>query len=171
MTNLPDHSSGRILALDVGGRRIGIALSDPDRTIASGQPTIDARPPHQAYAAIKKLVQKYDVTQVVIGLPLTLRGEVGPQAELIQTFAAELTKQLDVPIVLHDERLTSVAADRSLEAMGVRRNKRREHVDQLAAVLILQGYLDLLRMPPLPPLVDDEWDDDEWDDDEWDDEA
>lgn len=138
-------SSGRILALDVGGKRIGVAMSDPDRIIASGQSTIDAQPPKQALARIVDLVSRETVTQIVIGLPLTLRGEVGPQAEVIQKFAQELEKRVSVPVALYDERLTSVAAERSLEAMGVKKNKRRDHVDEMAAVLILQAYMDSLR--------------------------
>jgi putative holliday junction resolvase len=138
-------SSGRILALDVGGKRIGVAMSDPDRIIASGQQTIDAQPPKQAYARIVDMVSREAVTQIVIGLPLTLRGEVGPQAEVVQKFAQELEKRVSVPVALYDERLTSVAAERSLEAMGVKKNKRRDHVDELAAVLILQAYMDSLR--------------------------
>jgi len=147
-------SSGRILALDVGGKRIGVAMSDPDRIIASGQQTIDAQPPKQAYARIVDMVSREAVTQIVIGLPLTLRGEIGPQAEVVQKFAQELEKRVSVPVALYDERLTSVAAERSLEAMGVKKNKRRDHVDELAAVLILQAYMDSLRFAR--PWHDDE---------------
>ncbi len=146
---------GRVLALDVGERRIGVALSDPDRIIASGQPTLNAKPLKQALEQIQRLIEREQVTQVVIGLPLTLRGEVGPQAEVIHRFVAELKKSVSVPVHLQDERLTSVAADRSLEAMGVRRNKRREHIDQLAAVLILQSYLDTQRMQIRPSTTAD----------------
>jgi len=154
-------SQGRIVALDVGGKRIGIAMSDPDRIIASGQPTIDAQPPKAAFERIRLLVESNEVVQIVIGLPLTLRGEIGPQAEVIQNFARELGKRVNVPIALYDERLTSVAADRSLEALGMKKNKRREHVDEMAAVLILQSYMDSLRNPPLPWLQNDDRDD--WD--------
>lgn len=141
---------GRILALDVGGKRIGVAMSDPDRIIASGQPTIDAKPAAVAYLRIRQMIEQNEVMQIVIGLPLTLRGEVGPQAEVVHSFARELGKHVSIPIALYDERLTSVAAERSLEAMGMKKHKRRDHVDELAAVLILQTYIDSLRRPPLP---------------------
>ncbi len=143
-------SQGRIIALDVGGKRIGVAMSDPDRIVASGQPTLDAQPPKAAFERIRQLVEQNEVVQIVIGLPLTLRGEIGPQAEVIQSFARELGKRVSVPIALYDERLTSVAADRSLEAMGMKKSKRRDHVDEMAATLILQTYMDSLRNPPLP---------------------
>ena len=138
-------SAGRVLALDVGERRIGVAMSDPDRIIASGQPTIDAKPQPKALEQICRLIEREEVTQVVIGLPLTLRGEIGSQAQSVQTFGRTLEKLIAVPIHFHDERLTSVAADRSLESMGVRKTKRKDHVDQVAAVFILQNYLDSLQ--------------------------
>jgi putative Holliday junction resolvase len=153
-------SQGRIIALDVGGKRIGVAMSDPDRIVASGQPTLDAQPPKVAFERIRQLVEQNEVVQIVIGLPLTLRGEIGPQAEVIQNFARELGKRVTVPIALYDERLTSVAAERSLEAMGMKKHKRRNHVDEMAATLILQTYMDSLRNPPLPwpPSDEDDWD-------------
>ena len=143
MSEIP--SRGRILALDVGGKRIGVAMSDPDRIIASGQQTLDAQPAKTVFMRIKHIVEQVEITQIVIGLPLTLRGEVGPQAEIVQTFGRDLAKRVAVPIALYDERLTSVAAERSLEAMGVKKSKRRDHVDELAAILILQAYMDSLR--------------------------
>lgn len=157
--------SGRVLALDVGGKRIGVALSDPDRIIASGQPTIQAQPAKQAYQAIRKIVEEQGVTQIVIGLPLTMRGEIGPQAELVQEFAAELAKRVvKTPIELYDERLTSVAAERSMEAMGMKRQQRRDQVDQMAATLILQAFLEGLRRPPPSwPDDDDGYDDEDED--------
>ena len=142
-----NQPTGRILALDVGGKRIGVAMSDPDRLIASGQPTITGKSQQQVFEHIRKLVHDYEVGEIVIGMPLTLRGEVGPQAEIVQAFSKGLAKFVSVPINHYDERLTSIAAERSLEEMGMKKHKRRDHVDELAAVLILQAYMDSLRRP------------------------
>ncbi|PDV96881.1 Holliday junction resolvase RuvX [Candidatus Chloroploca asiatica] len=135
----------RIIGLDVGERRIGIALSDASRMLASPLTTIAAQPQPQAIDRIGQLVREYGVIELVVGLPLTLRGEVGPQAELVQKFAALLATSLGLPIRLVDERLTTAAADQMLRELGVKPDKRKLQIDQVAASIILQDYLDQQR--------------------------
>ena len=105
---------GRVMALDVGGRRIGVALSDTRCVLASPLTTLRAEPRERALAEVAKLVREYEVCELVVGLPLTLSGEVGPQARLIQQFAEQLQAQLAVPVRMFDERLTTVAAERMM---------------------------------------------------------
>lgn len=158
MSERPIH--GRIIALDVGNKRIGVAMCDPDRIIASGQPTLPAQPTDKAYAQLLQMIADNEVVEVVIGLPLTLRGEVGAQAKAVQAFSRGLEKRTKIPITLYDERFTSVEAERSLEAMGIKKSKHRDHVDELAAILILQDYMSSIA-PPRPRYHDPEHDD--WD--------
>ncbi|MFC5994189.1 Holliday junction resolvase RuvX [Pseudonocardia hispaniensis] len=142
---------GRRLGIDVGMVRIGVALSDPDGVLATPLATI-ARDPVPIEAgggadlrAIADLVAEHEVVQVIVGLPRTLAGREGPAAEAAQAFAAALAGVLDVPIALADERLTSVIATRQLRDRGVTARKQRAVVDQVAAVGILQGWLDARR--------------------------
>ena len=136
---------GRVMALDVGGRRIGVALSDPTRTLASPLTTLRAEPRARALAELAKLARDYEVAEVVVGLPLTLSGEVGPQAKLIQEFAGALGQQLSQPIRLFDERLTSVAAERMMLDLGMKPEQRKARIDEVAASIILQDFLDSQR--------------------------
>ncbi|WP_129677120.1 Holliday junction resolvase RuvX [Candidatus Chloroploca sp. Khr17] len=135
----------RIIGLDVGERRIGIALSDASRMLASPLTTIAAQPQPQALERIRQLVREYGVVELVVGLPLTLRGEIGPQATLVQKFATLLETSLGLPIRLVDERLTTAAADQMLRELGVKPDKRKLQIDQVAASIILQDYLDQQR--------------------------
>ncbi|PDW02725.1 Holliday junction resolvase RuvX [Candidatus Viridilinea mediisalina] len=132
----------RSLGLDVGERRIGVALSDPSGRLASALTTLQARPQAEALTRIERLVAEHGVYEVVVGLPLTLRGEVGPQAEVVQRFAEALGERLTLPIHLFDERLTTSAAEQLLRDLGVKPEKRRQQVDQVAAAIILQDFLD-----------------------------
>ena len=133
----------RAVALDIGTRRIGVALSDSGGTVAtpyevvtrSGDQTRD-------HGRIAALVAEADATIVVVGLPLSLDGSVGPAAQAILAEADELRAALGVPVVTWDERLSTVEAERSLRAMGVRQGQRRQVVDQVAATVILQSWLD-----------------------------
>ena len=136
---------GRIMALDVGGRRIGVALSDTTRVLASPLTTLRAEPRERALAQIAALVAQHEVAEVVVGLPLTLSGEIGPQAQIVQTFADELRRSLDVPLHLFDERLTSVAAERMMIDMGVKPERRKARIDEVAASIILQDFLETRR--------------------------
>ncbi|NNJ12485.1 Holliday junction resolvase RuvX [Chloroflexales bacterium ZM16-3] len=135
----------RVLGLDIGSRRIGVALSDASGTLSSPLTTVSATPHERALAEIGRLVRENQVVEVVAGLPLTLRGEIGPQAELIRTFARELEAALSMPVALFDERLSTAAAEQMLRDLGVKPEKRKQQIDQVAASIILQDYLDHTR--------------------------
>jgi putative Holliday junction resolvase len=132
----------RLLGLDVGDVRIGVALSDETFTLATGRPTITRVGPRKDVKAVAALVRNEDVAEVVVGLPRRLDGTLGPQAEKVQAFAEDLRRSVRVPVSFWDERFTSVEATRVLVEGGVSRRDRKQVVDQLAAVLILQSWLD-----------------------------
>jgi putative Holliday junction resolvase len=132
----------RILALDVGDVRIGVALSDETQTLATGLPTYVRVGPRKDVKAVKALVRDREAGELVVGLPKNLSGEIGPQAEKVLAFVEDLRSALPVPVVTWDERFTTALAERTLIEGGVSRRGRREVVDQVAAVLILQSYLD-----------------------------
>jgi putative Holliday junction resolvase len=132
----------RVIGLDVGERRIGVALSDASARLATPLTTIGAVPLALAVERIGRLCAEHMAVAVVVGLPLTLRGEVGPQAQAVQRFAEALGQALDLPIHFFDERLTTAAADQLLREMGVKPEKRKLQLDQVAASIILQDYLD-----------------------------
>ncbi len=132
----------RVMGLDVGARRIGVALSDADGTLATPLTTIRATPREYALEQLRRLAAEHSVVELVVGLPLTLRGEVGPQATIVQAFAVELEAALKLPVAFFDERLTSVAAEQLLRDLGVKPAKRKEQIDQVAAGIILQDFLD-----------------------------
>lgn len=129
------------MALDLGERRIGVALSDPMRMLASPLTTVRATPRARALAHIAELIAQYEVTELVVGLPLTLSGERGPQAQVVLAFVEELRQHIGVPLHLFDERLTTVEAERIMVEMGVKREQRREQIDQVAASIILRDFL------------------------------
>jgi putative pre-16S rRNA nuclease len=132
----------RYLGLDVGDRRIGVALSDETETLASGLSTLERVGPRKDLRAIRRLVEAHGAGEIVVGLPRTLAGEVGPQARKVLEFAEALRPVARVPVVPWDERLSTVMAERALIAADVSREGRRKVVDKVAAVLILQSYLD-----------------------------
>ncbi|HMQ33407.1 MAG TPA: Holliday junction resolvase RuvX [Chloroflexaceae bacterium] len=133
----------RYMGLDVGERRIGVALSDAQGRLATPLTTIGAR--DRPIERLARLAEEHGVGAVVVGLPLTLRGEVGPQAQAVQKFAEALGEALGLPMHLFDERLTTAAADQMLRDMGVKPEKRKLQLDQVAASIILQDYLDAQR--------------------------
>ena len=159
---MPDHdatagsgqeipASGRILALDLGGARIGVAVSDPGQRMAVPVGTIHAgQPPHDV-RAVAALVEEHHAAGIVVGYPLGLSGALGEAAHHAEGFAGTLRDFLGLPVVLQDERLTTVQAERDLAAAGVRGRARRSVVDQAAAALILQAFLDARRGPSPPP--------------------
>lgn len=136
----------RYLGLDVGDARIGIALSDETGTLASGLPTLRRVGPRKDVKAVAELVRVREVEEVVVGLPRTLAGTLGPQAQKVLAFADALRPAVGVPVVHWDERFTSVAAERALREAGVSRRDRKASVDKVAAVLILQNYLDYRKL-------------------------
>ena len=135
----------RILALDLGERRIGLALSDPDLILASGRGVYLRRNPEEDLVYLERLVEEEDVGEIVLGLPRNMDGSLGKQAERALEFKALLEERLKRPVHLFDERLTSAEAERVLVEADLSRRRRREVRDELAAVLILQGYLDRAR--------------------------
>jgi putative Holliday junction resolvase len=140
--------SGQVLALDLGEVRIGLALSDPLGIVAHPLETLHSEGARRDLVRIEQLIRDHEVVRVVVGLPLHLSGEEGAGAAAARRFAARLRGRVPgVELVLWDERLTTVQAERTLRAANVRRGKRREVIDGLAAVLILQNYLDSRAAP------------------------
>ncbi len=135
-------TSGRLMALDVGSRTIGLAVSDPLGITAQGLPTIRRKNKRTDLAALEEVIRKYEVRELIIGLPLRMSGQEGRQSEKIREFAGMVEKHFGLPIRLWDERLTSVEANRVLRESEMSINKRAAVVDQLAAVLILQNYME-----------------------------
>jgi putative Holliday junction resolvase len=133
---------GRVLALDVGEVRIGLAVSDPARTVALPAGTILVRGAPQDLKAVAALVREHGATEVVVGHPLSLSGNRGPAAHRAEEFATGLRAVLQVPVHLQDERLTTVEANRDLRTAGATGRKARRAVDQAAAALILRAYLE-----------------------------
>lgn len=132
---------GRVLALDLGDARIGTAISDPKRRVAVPLGTIPTGAPADL-KAVAALVREHDVTLVVVGHPLLLSGAAGERARHAESFADALGQVLSVPVVLHDERLTTVEAERGLRAAGARGRDRRRAVDRSAATILLRSFLD-----------------------------
>jgi putative Holliday junction resolvase len=133
--------TGRVLGLDLGDVRIGVAISDPERRLAVPLGTVHTGAPTDLMA-IAQLVEENDVTLVVVGYPLLLSGGAGPRARQAEEFAGALRTSLPVPVVLHDERLSTVEAERALREAGARGRERRRAVDRSAATVVLQSYLD-----------------------------
>ena len=131
----------RILGLDPGERRIGVALSDPTGTIASPHSVIDRRTVDPA-VAVRELCDEYGVDLIVVGLPTGLSGNEGPSAKAARAFGVLVSKAAGLPVQYQDERFTTVTAEGALLEGGVRRDKRREVRDKVAAAVILQTYLD-----------------------------
>ena len=131
----------RVLGLDPGERRIGVALSDPTGTIASPHSVIDRRTVDPAIA-VREMCEEYGVGLIVVGLPTGLSGNEGPSAKAARVFGTRVSAAADVPVEFQDERFTTVTAEAALLEGGVRRDKRREVRDKVAAAVILQTYLD-----------------------------
>ena len=132
----------RILGLDVGNRRIGVAISDPLGITAQGLETIQRQNKRKDFEQLSCLIRNYEVSEIVVGYPLRLSGAEGAQAEKMQRFAEELRQRFQLPVHLYDERLTSAQANRVLRETNMSIQRRGQVVDQMAAVLILQGFLD-----------------------------
>jgi putative Holliday junction resolvase len=138
--------TGRVLALDVGSRRLGIAVSDPTGTLATPLLTLPRRGPAEDASTIGRLAAEHAATVVVAGLPVSLSGREGPAARSVRAYVDELREQLpELAFELADERLSTVTAERALVAGGVRRRARRDVVDQVAASVFLQAWLDARR--------------------------
>lgn len=139
------NEPGRVMALDVGERRIGVALSDPTRALATPLTTIRAESRATALKRIVTLIRDHEVTALVVGLPLTMSGDIGPQATLVQQFVDELRQVIEIPLYFVDERLTTVAAERMMIDLKLKPEQRKARIDEVAASIILQDFLDAHR--------------------------
>jgi putative Holliday junction resolvase len=133
---------GRILGLDVGARRVGIAISDPLGLTAQGLDTLQRRNRRYDLGELRKLLKEYAVREIVVGNPLRMSGQSGTQAQKMEVFAGQLKQSFSLPVHLWDERLSTAEAHRLLDETGIRDSRRKEVIDKMAAVLILQSFLD-----------------------------
>ena len=131
--------------MDPGSKRVGLALSDPTETIAQALSTVDAEPHETLPARLAAIAKEKEAGRIVVGLPRRMDGSYGPEAAAARTLAARLRSEARLPVELVDERLTTVAAERSLREGNVRGAARRQKVDQVAAALLLQSHLDRKR--------------------------
>ena len=139
----------RIMGLDFGSKTVGVAVSDSLLLTAQGLEIIRRKEENklrQTLARIEELIIEYEVEEIVLGLPKHMNGTEGVRVELTYEFKDKLERRTGLPVVLWDERLTTVAADRTMIEAGIRRENRKKYVDKLAAAFILQGYLDRKRM-------------------------
>jgi putative holliday junction resolvase len=132
----------RVMALDVGDRNIGIAISDALLITAQSRPTLRRKDMTADIETLRRLAVENEVHEIVVGQPLHMTGQESPQSRKIAQFAHDLEKALNLPIVFWDERLTSFEAEQHLEQMGLNWRQRRGQVDKIAAMIILQNYLD-----------------------------
>jgi len=132
------------MGLDVGEKTIGIAISDSLLLTAQGKSTFQRSDSDAAIRYLRTLVEEYDVHRIIIGNPLHMNGKPSRQGAKVMKFGQKLEKELQLPVVYWDERLTSVAAEQHLEEMGLNWRERKKHVDKIAAMFILQSYLNSL---------------------------
>ena len=137
-------TAGRILGLDLGSRRIGLAISDGLGLTAQGLDTLERRNKRTDLAILGKLIRERGITEIQMGNPLNMRGDAGRQSGWVEEFAVALRKHTGLPVRLWDERLTTVEASRVLRESGIGIEKRAAAVDRLSAVILLQSYLDSL---------------------------
>lgn len=140
--------NGRLAALDVGDKRIGVAVSDGLRLTAQPLATVERRSLKADCAEIQRLLEPYEIEKVVAGLPLNPRGEEGEQADKVRHFCTRFQVETGFEVVFQDERLTTAQGERMLLESGMRRERRKEVRDRVAAALILQSWLDFQPRPP-----------------------
>lgn len=138
----------RILGIDFGTVRIGLALSDPTGTLASPLPHLEKKTISQINAALTELVETHEISRVVVGLPRNMDGSYGPAAEKVRDFISKIQGSLSVPIETQDERLTTVQASKQLSQIGLNQKELRKKIDSSSASLILQQYLDRKSLIP-----------------------
>ncbi len=139
----------RIMGLDFGAKTVGVAVSDPMLFTAQGIEIIrrkDENKLRRTLARIEELILQYQVKEIILGLPKNMNDTLGERVGLTLEFKEKLERRTGLPVHMWDERLTTVAADKAMMEAGIRRENRKEYVDKIAAVFILQGYLDLLNM-------------------------
>lgn len=135
----------RIMSLDVGSRTIGIACSDALLMTAQGIETIRRTSLEKDFNRLQELIAEYEVHELVVGMPKNMNGTKGERAEKTEEFVGKMKEVIDLPVSYWDERLSTVMAERQLIAADVSRKKRKSVIDKMAAVVILQGYLDRLQ--------------------------
>lgn len=141
----------RIMGLDLGSKTVGVAISDPLLITAQGIEIIRRKEENklrQTLARIEALIEEYGVNTIVLGLPKNMNDTLGERAQLSLEFKEKLERRTGLPVVMWDERMTTVAADKAMMEAGIRREKRKDYVDKIAACLILQGYLDKREKEP-----------------------
>ena len=139
----------RIMGLDYGSKTVGVAISDPLKVTAQGIETIERKMENklrQTLARIQELAEEYEVEKIVLGFPKHMNNDIGERAEKSIAFQEMLEKRTGLPVILWDERLTTVEANRTLIESGVRWEERKKYIDKVAAVFILQGYLDSISL-------------------------
>lgn len=139
----------RIMGLDFGSKTVGVAVSDSLLLTAQGVEIVHRKEENklrQTLARIEELIVEYEVEEIVLGYPKNMNNTLGERIELTNEFKEKLERRTGLPVMLWDERLTTVAADKIMMEAGIRREDRKQHVDKIAAVLILQGYLDYRNM-------------------------
>lgn len=144
----------RIMGLDFGSKTVGVAVSDSLLVTAQGVEIISRKEENKlrrTLARIEELIVEYQVEEIVLGLPKNMNGTEGERVELTREFGEKLERRTGLPVILWDERLTTVAAEKAMIEAGMRREKRKEHVDKIAAVLILEGYLEYRKKVPSTP--------------------
>ncbi len=135
---------GRILAIDYGARRIGIAVSDPLRITAQTLPTIEAKGLEKVLSELETIIVDKKVAEIVIGMPLNLKGEKSAAAQKVEKFVQHLKNRFNLPVHSWDERWTSIAAQRTIREFGKSPSRHKKKVDQISAIFILQSFLDHL---------------------------
>jgi putative Holliday junction resolvase len=138
----------RIIGLDIGDKRIGVAISDPLGITAAGLETIIRKNIQSDVAAVEQIAERHGAVQIVVGLPLNMDGSIGEQAEKVRSFVRKLARSSGLPVVYEDERLSTVSAIRTLTIQGVKTGHNKELVDRQAAAIILQKFLDRNDQPP-----------------------
>lgn len=142
------EGSGRILAIDYGSRRMGLAVSDGLGITAQGLETLERKNKRSDFARLERVIREYQVAEIVLGNPLRMSGEEGTQSRKVAEFAVELRRRFELPVHLWDERLTSSEANRLLRESEVSLQKRAQAVDRMAATLILQSFLQARGVRP-----------------------
>ena len=132
----------RVLGMDVGTRRIGLAVSDPLGITAQGIETLERRNKRTDFAVLERVIKRYEIQEIVVGYPLRMSGETGSQSDKMASFAEELRRKFSLPVHLWDERLTTAEAHRILDQTEMSIKRRGQVIDQMAAVLILQSFLE-----------------------------
>ena len=145
------NETGRILAIDYGARRIGVAVSDPLRLTAQSLPTIEAKGLEKVFSGLEAIIADRKVTEIVVGMPLNLKGEKSAAAQKVEKFVQNLKNRFDLPVHFWDERWTSIAAQRTILEFGKSPSRHKKKVDQISALLILQSFLDHLNFKNQKP--------------------